>query len=526
MPGNRPSSRPAAGGVLLARRVPLAALAVLALILIIPSVSAETIIDETFTIDIDTSYTHSFPKSSTVYNALDVTKIRFWHIEDYTQMYYVDIVGYPNTGSWPTNAFLAEGRYETTYTLGGQTKSAVIYATNKRDILGEITSTKYTIFFADWDIGQLVGAQDVTLGTRLFHSGSTSAATSTSDTVQLYGADAAHTGVLAKYDLHVTSALKWQNHLDVFLNDDKAYEISLTRNLLRTSPSTITGYQDESVVFTNLDSTDFTTVMGQSQLNTINVSSATQVFSRSLVAGGTPTSSTATIYVRSSATGAFVSNALVNATHLETGESQEKLLPSGSGTFSLIPSTGEVANYEFNVTAPGYHDHILRLLVSGDMSIPVNLMPIGDELPENETTLKFTIHQSTGGWLSGATVQLNDGRSGLTNAAGYCEFVVEKNTTISYSVKKTGFYPLSGSVVMGIYERVVLHSLIPTDVPLPTPTEPGETPGPTPTATPGSVTSHREAMRNTMEQQYGVMPTYVSLAFFLLFLAILKRGMR
>ena len=331
------------------KKISLALIILIIVGICIPAVSAEPIIDETFEIDLDTSYSHSFPRAAVVYQQLDVNKIRFWHIEDYTQMYYIDIVAYPHsTGSWYTGAFLDEGRYETTYTLGGQTKDAVIYVTKVRDILGTVTSAKFTIFFDDWDIGYLVGAQDVTLGTVLFHSASTYAPESKSDTIQLYGSSYTNNnGVMAKYDLLVTSALTWKNHLDVSLNDDKAYEISLNRNLLlRSSPSTITGYQDGDIVFTNQSGADFSTVIGQAQINMINVSAPSEafVFSRSLDIGGDASdNNSVTVYIRNSQTGAAIANsrcvidALVDGDYYPVVNRTE---PSGVFSVTLQPTGG------------------------------------------------------------------------------------------------------------------------------------------------------------------------------------------
>lgn len=427
LPGPR-RRRPAPG-----RLLAFVALAVILIAAAVPAVSAETIIDETFTIDIDTSYSHSFPRASVVYKQLDVNKIRFWHIEDFTQVYYVDIVGYPQGGSWPDNAFLPEGRHETTYTLGGQTKDAVIYVTKARNPLGAEISTKFTIFFDDWDIGELVGAQDVTLGIPLFHSASTYAATSKSDTVQLYGSsDGNNNGVQAKYDLLVTSALTWKNHLEVTLNDDKAYEISLNRNLLlRSSPSVISGYQDGDLVFTNHSGADFFTVIGQAQINTINISPGSQafVFSRSLVIGDTPTNAPVTVYVQNSQTGALLANAHLTVLAAAGGTETEvvnQTLPGGTGTFNL--EKADYLKYHASATADGYTllSPILFGVPENGTTIVLWMSPDAppDEPIEEGKSMLYGYAMTQGSQqpISGATVSLVGSSSTTTSSTGFYMF--------------------------------------------------------------------------------------------------------
>lgn len=478
------------------------ALAVMLIATTVPAVSAETIIDETFTIDMDTSYSHSFPRASTVYQQLDVKKIRFWHIEDFTQMYYVDIVGYPHGGTWPDNAFLAEGRYETTYTLGGQTKDAVIYVTKNRDILGTVISTKFTIFFDNWDIGELVGAHDVTLGTALFHSGSTDAATSKSDTVQLYGvADYGSTGVQAKYDLLVTSSLTWQNHLNVILNDDKAYEISLNRNLLTiSSPSKITGYQDGDLVFTNHSGADFSTVIGQAQINMINISPGSQAFtfSRSLDIGDDigddiPDNNSVTVYVQSSQTGALLADAQLSILASAGGTEVEIInatLPGGTATYNLQPTGGGLPNpdyYRAYATVPGYtqiiENHSFTLTGPHDVIIEMRPDSGGPTDPEN-TYLEFYVRDINANPIPSATVECA-GLYKQTNSQGYALYEVAKNSTYPYTVRKTNYMTISGTATVADGPRYVVNVVlgpgsVPTYTPTPDPST-GETPGATPT---------------------------------------------
>lgn len=154
------------------RSVLLISTIVLILLALVPAVSAlEVIYDRDLYEYVDTSesrtvtwWSESYKFPGSTYNIVfkDITKAQ-------TLNYLVfELTG--NHGRWTTNyTWINEGRHDFTYTFNGKERPGVLYLNRKTDSSGSVTSTQYTIYLNDWDIGDLTGKQSIEMPFYFFH---------------------------------------------------------------------------------------------------------------------------------------------------------------------------------------------------------------------------------------------------------------------------------------------------------------------------------------------------------------------
>ena len=206
-----------------------------------------------------------------------------------------------------------------------------------------------------------------------------------------------------------------------------------------------------------------------------------------------PHNSPVYVYVRNSQTGALLADARVIIQDTTTDPWTEVInqtLPSGQGTFYL-PNEPDSSPNKYYITAllPGYNDiyNGRYFRVAGPIYIHIYMEPIeGGPVDENKTFLEFYVRDPDGNPVSDAVVSVSVAdEARLTNAQGWTQFEVPKNAAYSYTVRKSGYSTIEGSVTVGDGPRYTVNVVLnPTQppgpgVPTPPPTTqpPGVVPG-------------------------------------------------
>jgi hypothetical protein len=136
----------------------------LILLALVPAVSANVVIyDRDLYEYIDTS------KSSEVtWNVPSATggqtkSIVFKDITKAQVLNYLVFEISANCGSWSNGTRIKEGVHNFTYNFNGADRPGVLYLNRKTNSAGKVTSTQFTIFLNDWDIGDLRGKQTINM---------------------------------------------------------------------------------------------------------------------------------------------------------------------------------------------------------------------------------------------------------------------------------------------------------------------------------------------------------------------------
>jgi hypothetical protein len=194
-------------------------------------------------------------------------------------------------------------------------------------------------------------------------------------------------------------------------------------------------------------------------------------------------SSSVTIYVKSSQTGALLADAHIviqDTTTEPWTEVVNQTLTSGYGIISLAKDPGfNPTQYHISATVPGYQQVVPALFfrVTGPTDIVVEMEPLkGGPVNEDNTFLEFYVRDLNANGISNAQVFV-DGQLRWTNAAGYTQIEVAKNASYPYSVSKSGYVTIEGTATVGDGPRYTVNVVLgPKEIPTYTP-DPGETPG-------------------------------------------------
>ena len=206
-------------------------------------------------------------------------------------------------------------------------------------------------------------------------------------------------------------------------------------------------------------------------------------------------SASVTVYIRNSQTGALLADSHLSILAAVGDPSQlyevvNATLPGGTGVYTLQPNGGGLPNpdyYRVIVTADGYNAEMPYADITLDAGIPMTMVmgmqPTGGA-PEDpgDTYIDVYVRDIYANPIADATVKL--GKYTLqTNSAGYTLFDVPVNSTYTYTVKKTGYTSIEGSVTVADAARYPVNivmgtGVIPTNTPTAEPTGPGATPTP------------------------------------------------
>ena len=198
-------------------------------------------------------------------------------------------------------------------------------------------------------------------------------------------------------------------------------------------------------------------------------------------------STTLTVYIKNSQTGALIANSNIVIDAFVNGEYHpvvNRSEPSGIFSINLQPTGGGPPNpdgYRLIVTADGYNNPMPEINFTVDdykQSIYCLLDPIaGGPVDENKTFIDFFVSDMYANPIPGATVKFGK-YTLITNSAGYTVFEVPKNDYYTYTVSKSGYNTITGNANIGDIPRNTINTYL---TPVTSPTQPGQ---PTPTGPP------------------------------------------
>ncbi|QSZ66420.1 hypothetical protein RJ40_02360 [Methanofollis aquaemaris] len=134
-------------------------------------------------------------------------------------------------------------------------------------------------------------------------------------------------------------------------------------------------------------------------------------------------------------------------------DSTGEYIVGASGTTNGVATFTAPLGDQIRITATrsGYVTHTETDFVQ-PTALPRNQMPISitlmpSETPaEDEVYMSFTVTTVTGTYIEGAAVQAGD-RTAVTNSMGTCRIAIPANSTVSYSISKSGYYSSSGYIM-------------------------------------------------------------------------------
>lgn len=138
-----------------------------AIICLAAPVSANTVtIDEMIAEYVDTSGSYVAYLSSIVGGGgnYDIVGIGLAETELFPELSYLVIDTPGDWGYWRDDkSYMSLGRHEIQYQFGGEYHDGVVYVSRISNLVGAVTTTRYTVFFGDWEIGELAGVQVIEL---------------------------------------------------------------------------------------------------------------------------------------------------------------------------------------------------------------------------------------------------------------------------------------------------------------------------------------------------------------------------
>jgi hypothetical protein len=305
-------------------------------------------------------------------------------------------------------------------------------------------------------------------------------------------------GTAGNYQITYSTAIQWENQIQVS-SDATKYRIEVLRhfNDQRFSSTLTVNNTAGGTSYQSTTATDWSGFFDPTEVGTVTVSSEAKDYvypiSTGSTGGPTDTNATVTVYVRSSQTNALIADARVV---IESGYNDpaellvvsNTTLPSGTKTYTLQPTGGGLPNpdfYRVTVTADGYNAEMpyadIELEAGVSMTMIMGMEPTsGGPIDPEKTYIEFYVRDINANPIPNAVVKCG-AYTLMTNSAGFTQFDLPKNATYQYTVRKTGYTPIEGSVTVGANSRypvnVVLGAgTVPTLTP--GPTEPGATPTP------------------------------------------------
>ena len=458
------------------RSVLLISMIALILLALVPAVSAiDVIYDEELFDFIDTTKIgEQYYKDST---STANRHIRYICFKDITKAQVLDFLVFElpgDHGYWPNSTKIKDGRHEFTYNFNGADRPGVLYVNRKTDSSGTITSTQFTVSLKDWDIGDLRGTQNIEMPFYFYTGTAKMADVDTPTNTYIWGRNpldvmtffppqkvkvTEKTGIMWKHHIRVTEDTNYY-HSDIngFIDGHRyTSEVALKKAAEIFSKFTNPGEElHRSVVKTEIDHIEITSPSGTRYVYP-------------LYGGDTPVDPDnipVVVYVKSTQTGALLNDARIiikDTTTTPWSEVVNQTLPSGHGAVSLAKDPGfNPTQYQISVTVPGYQQvvpaHFFR--VTGSMSVVVEMEPLeGGPVDEDNTFLEFYVRDLNGNGILNAQVYVG-GQLRWTNAQGYTQFEVTKNTSYSYDVSKSGYATVRGSATVGDGPRYTVNVVL------------------------------------------------------------------
>lgn len=400
------------------------------------------------------------------------TPVDVLHFSDITRantLNYVALDVPSAVGSW------SEGSHPMSYTLGGETHDGVFYVSYSRNALGSITGTRFILFFYDWNIGSLMGAQDVRITPILYDA----------DRLyyyHLYEEDGTHyvrfqsstggrihTGGVKvndvfsgpRYTVTISSGIDWTNQItisDRYGGSD--LDVALQREYgTKTYGSTLDIRSPSGSLYSSFGTTDVSLLYPADNVVMVNVTSPSgQVYSypQSLYTPEEPEYSPM-LYgeVIDVYTGDPISGATITATQSAISRTLSTT-SDASGKYTISP--GPVAGYPITISASasGYQSASLSFAEVPRYSswyVPLLMVPTTapgiPTDPEKSMLYGYVITQGSQQPIQGASVTLSGVGSTTTSSTGF--FVFNNITADTYTISASAPYhtSLSESVTVG-----------------------------------------------------------------------------
>jgi hypothetical protein len=269
-----------------------------------------------------------------------------------------------------------------------------MYIARNKNIVGSVLSTRYTLFFYDWDIGAETGTKIISLNRTIqLHSSYYGyEKPSGTDVFGIYMLTDGYNGqspatnvyVTDAYSISVVAVNHWRNNILV-TTEAGVNKITLTRNVSGVkSASTIT-----AGTWYNYDVTDLIWHIPPDQMTNVTI---TNIWGKKYIfpirdSGDLDLTAPATISVRSTQNGALIPGATATILDSQTGTTLvNDPLATGTGTFSLEKS--HTLRYLASATADGYTLLSPIQFDTGDsgVSIVLWMSPTGAPTPPENTT--------------------------------------------------------------------------------------------------------------------------------------------
>ncbi len=480
---------------------PIAAVALILLLvaLISPASGVEVIVDELITDHKDTSNSYIYPAKLGDSDLVTITSFYIQESALCNGLGYVVFEWQPSVGGrWLNGSAMQEGRYDIEYSVDGLSYPGVLYYETPTDLLGRTISSRYTLFLNDWN-GTYSGPKTVNLPFSMGYRNMANGRHETNETHNIRPQFSLKNRAVA---VSYASWVEWKNHI-VIKKDLYGYEIELfrtiegipyqssiqiTKNGEIVSRGTNTGeYSIYAYPYGHIDEINVTAPSGRSFVYHLGDGDPSPP-------GDPGDSTTLTVYIKNSQTGALIANsnividALVNGEYYPVVNRSE---PSGIFSINLQPTGGGPPNpdgYRLIVTADGYNNPMPEINFTVDdykQSIYCLLDPIaGGPADENKTFIDFFVSDMYANPIPGATVKFGK-YTLITNSAGYTVFEVPKNDYYTYTVIKSGYNHLTGNAVIGDAPRNTINTYL---TPVITPTTPTVPPiDPPQTQPPGGI---------------------------------------
>jgi|Deesub1362A_J573_1020465.scaffolds.fasta_scaffold03079_7 hypothetical protein len=173
--------------------------------------------------------------------------------------------------------------------------------------------------------------------------------------------------------------------------------------------------------------------------------------------------------------------------------------------------------------------------IQEDQNVILEFIPLNVSIedPTNNTALIFHTYDNRSYTALAdvyVTISYDDqSETKLSNDNGYLVFEVPKNTTITYLAKKSGYFPFSDSISVGVNQTIVQVGLWPQVNETWQPGENGTGIGTTPTpesgtGTSGTSTGLRGMAEAVLNEAYQYAPQLFTLIMFFLFIAVIERS--
>lgn len=399
----------------------LLAFAMLAILLVMlaPPTAAATILDEELTDYIDSSANASVTTNSVASGSGGISGFKIFQIERFQQLHYIVFDFSGARGTMP------EGTYEFTYTIQGgdpQPQHGRVHVDYSRNLLNQITATKWTYFFDNWNVSGMTGNKFITTNLSIASfNGYGNSQSSPAQLVEIWGQGSPPAGW--NYKVTVSAGQEWENRLTVNTIYGNDVQIQLFRNL---NPSTLDIYQDGTKIYSSYESTDATLIFPKN-IDEITVTASTGRSYTYPLSLSTPTTSVTTIHIRSAETGALISGARLTILDSQTGTAVvNETLANGAGTFKLEKSNS--LRYLAASTAEGYTllSAIQFDAVDGGTSVTLWMTPDAppDDPIEDGKSMLYGYIQTLGSQqpISGATISLDGYGSTTTSSTGFYLF--------------------------------------------------------------------------------------------------------